>query len=286
MSGQLVVLALKVPDVRLGDITDHAGGRLQVREIVQRRHLWDLAGDPPGHVHHDEHGRRDWRAPDEIQPTARRSLPKTDTVRVWRTLEAIGPVRGHGRRIERTDLVARGWFRFYSSHTAGCSCGWREESTHTGGATGAGLAEAAWLDHKATALTRASYVAQPALGLVTELQDANTSLAPVPWTFGPVYNGPAAGGGIARGSLDGLPLEDARTAMTGWAAALGADEVREFRYPARQGLRGWKPPRVELSLSAYGSDRALVELAALIEEPASADESADRPGATPDEVAQ
>lgn len=266
MSEQFVVLALKVPDVRLGDITDHVGGRLKVREIVQRRYRWDLAGDAPGHIHYDG------RSPDDIPPSARRSLPKTDTVRVWRTLEAIGPVRGHGRRIERTDLVTRGWYRYYSSHTAACSCGWREETTHTGGATGACVAEVAWLEHKATALTRASYVAQPALGLVTELQDANTSLAPVPWTFGPIYNGPGAGGGIARGSLDGLPLEDARAAMAGWADAVGAGEVREFRYPARQGLRGWKPPRVELSLSAYGGDRALVELAALVEEAAPADE--------------
>ncbi|MFE3855224.1 hypothetical protein ACFXPN_29335 [Streptomyces griseorubiginosus] len=259
--GNLVVLAVKVTDVRLGDITDHLGGRLLVREIVHRKHQWDLAGDEPGYVHQQRQG------PDQIPPRFRRSLPKTDTVRVWRTLDAIGPVRGHGRRIEHTEMVTRGWFRFYDSHTAGCSCGWQDATTHAGGATGASLAEAAWLDHKRTALTDQAYQQQPALRLVTELQDANASLAPVPWTFGPVYNGPAAGGGMAKGRLDGLPLEAARSAMAGWAGVLGADEVHEFRYPARQGLRGWKPPHVEMNLSAYGGERALVQLTALIEEP-------------------
>jgi hypothetical protein len=261
---ELVVLAVKVPDVRFGDVTDHLGGRLVVREIVQRKHLWELAGDEPGHIH------RDVRGPDEIPPRFRRSLPKSDTVRVWRTLGAIGPVRGHGRRIERGDLVVRGWFRFYNSHTAGCSCGWRDATTYTGNSSSA---EIAWRQHKTTALTEQAYAAQSGLRLVTELQDANQSLAPVPWTFQPVYNGPAAGGGMAKGSLDGLPLEDARTAMAGWADVLGADEVHEFRYPARQGLRGWKPPRVELTVSAYGGERALVQLSAFIEEPAP--ESAD-----------
>lgn len=270
MSEELVVLAVKVQDVRLGDITDHLGGRLKVREIVQRQYLWDLAGDEPGHVHAQLQG------PGEIEPLFRRRLPKSDTVRVWRTLDAIGPVRGHGRRIEHTEMVTRGWFRFYSSHTAGCSCGWRDTTTHPGGAAGACLAEAAWLDHKTTALTQASYEAQSALRLVTELHDANESLAPVPWTFHPVYNGPAAGGGMAKGRLDGLPLDAARAAMAGWAGFLGADEVHEFRYPARQGLRGWKPPRVELTMSAYGGERALVELYALVEEPAPAPEPEDR----------
>ena len=55
--------------------------------------------------------------------------------------------------------------------------------------------------------------------------------------------------------------------MTGWAGVLGTEEVQEFRYPARQGPRGWRPPRTELTLSASGSDRALVELAAYIKEP-------------------
>ncbi|MFJ1650052.1 hypothetical protein ACIOC2_01290 [Streptomyces sp. NPDC088337] len=261
MSEQLVVLALKVQDVRLGDITDHLGGRLRVREIVQRTHQWDLAGDPPDHY------LPAYTPPQP--PLARRSLPKTDTVRVWRTLGAIGPVRGHGRRIARADLVARGWYRYYTSHTAGCSCGWRDETTHTDPSP----AETAWLEHKTTALTAAAYQVQPALALVTELQDANASLAPVPWTFGPVYNGPATGGGMARGRLDGLPVDRARAAMAGWADVLGAEEVREFRYPARQSARGWRPPRTELTLSAYGNDRALVELAAYIEEPGPGPES-------------
>lgn len=262
MSEQLVVLALKVQDVRLGDITDHLGGRLRVREIVQRAHEWDLAGDPPDHY-------LPAYAPPQ-PPLARRSLPKTDTVRVWRTLGAIGPVRGHGRRIARADLVARGWYRFYSSHTAGCSCGWRDETTHTDPSP----AEVAWLEHKATALTAAAYQAQPALRLVTELQEAKEDLAPVPWTFGSVYNGPAAGGGMAKGRLDGLPLEGARAAMAGWADALGANEVQEYRYPARQGPRGDRPSRVELTVSAYGGERALVELYALIDEPTPAPEPA------------
>lgn len=258
MTEQLVVLALKVRDVRLGDITDHLGGRMRVREIVQRAHQWDLAGDPAG-----EH--RPAYVP-ERPPTARRTNYPGDVVRVWRTLDAIGPVRGHGRRFERTDLVTRGWFRYYSAHTAGCSCGWRDTVTHSS----ASLAETAWLDHKAAVLIAATYEAQPALALVSVKQAANESLAPVPWTFGPIYNGPAAGGGIARGRLDGLPVDEARAAMAGWAADLGADEVHEFRYPARQGAFGWKPPRTELTLSAYGHDRALVELAAYIEEPETA----------------
>ncbi|MEU1478938.1 hypothetical protein [Streptomyces sp. NPDC005760] len=262
--GDLVVLAVKVEDVRLGDITDHLGGRLVVREIVHRKYQWDLAGDEPGYVH------RQSRGPDEIPPRFRRSLPRTDTVRVWRTLDAIGPVRGHGRRIERGDLVVRGWFRFYNSHTAGCSCGWRDATTYTGNSSSA---EIAWRQHKTMALTEQAYAAQSGLRLVTELQEANQSLAPVPWTFRPVYNGPAAGGGMAQGRLDGLPLEAARTAMAGWAGVLGAGEVHEFRYPARQGLRGWKPPRTELNLSAYGGERALVELSALIEEPGPADDA-------------
>lgn len=264
MSEDLVVLAVKVEDVRLGDITDHLGGRLKVREIVQRKYQWDLAGDEPGHIHRSLR-----RGPEEIPPQFRRGLPRTDTVRVWRTLDAIGPVRGHGRKFEHTEMVTRGWFRYYSSHTAGCSCGWKDTTTHTGGAAGAFLAEAAWLDHKRTALTQATYEAQSGLRLVTELQDTNESLAPVPWTFQPVYNGPAAGGGMAKGCLDGLPLEEARTAMAGWAAVLGADEVGEDRYPARQGLRGWKPPRVQLTVSAYGGERALVQLFAFVEEPTS-----------------
>ncbi|MDX3162393.1 hypothetical protein PV516_01080 [Streptomyces scabiei] len=255
MTEQLVVLALKVRDVRLGDITDHLGGRMRVREIVQRTHQWDLAGDPP------EEPRSPYTT--EHPPTARRTDYPRDVVRVWRTLDAIGPVRGHGRKTTHTDMVVRGWYRFYSSHTAGCSCGWRDDTTHTY----ASLAETAWLDHKAGALTAAAYQAQPALRLVTELQDANTSLAPVPWTFGPVYNGPAAGGGMAKGRLDALPVDQARAAMAGWANVLGADEVHESRYPARQGPFGWKPPRTELTVSASGGDRALVELAAYIEEP-------------------
>jgi hypothetical protein len=262
MTEQFVVLALKVRDVRLGDITDHLGGRMRVREIVQRAHQWDLAGDPPG-----EHLPA-YTPPHP--PTARRTDYPRDVVRVWRTLDAIGPVRGHGQKTTHTDMVVRGWYRYYSSHTAGCSCGWRDETTHTYNS----LAETAWLDHKAAALTATAYQAQPALRLVTELQDANASLAPVPWTFGPVYNGPAAGGGMAKGRLDGLPVDQARAAMAGWAGVLGAEEVHEFRYPARQGLRGWKPPRTELTLSAYGSERALVELAAYIEETAPAPEAA------------
>ncbi|MBE4790973.1 MULTISPECIES: hypothetical protein [Streptomyces] len=261
MTEQFVVLALKVRDVRLGDITDHLGGRMRVREIVQRAHLWDLAGDPP------EEPRSAYDP--EHPPTARRTNYPRDIVRVWRPLDAIGPVRGHGRKTTHTDMVIRGWYRYYSAHTAGCSCGWRDTTTHAYSS----LAETAWLDHKAAALTAAAYETQPALRLVTELQAANTSLAPVPWTFGPVYNGPAEGGGMAKGRLDGLPVDQARAAMAGWAAVLGAEEVHEFRYPARQGLRGWKPPRTELTLSAYGGERALVELAAYIEETAPAPES-------------
>ncbi|MET7475112.1 hypothetical protein ABZT17_12230 [Streptomyces sp. NPDC005648] len=253
---ELVVLAVKVEDVRLGDITDHLGGRLKVREIVHRPYLWDLAGDEPGHVH------RQGRGPDEIEPQFRRRLPKSDTVRVWRTLDAIGPVRGHGRKFEHTDLVVRGWFKFYSSHTAGCSCGWRDKTTYTDGSS----PELAWRQHKTATLTGQTHQAQPGLRLVTELQEANQSLAPVPWTFQPVYNGPAAGGGMAKGRLDGLPLEAARTAMAGWAGVLGADEVSEYRYPARQGPCGWRSPSVELTVSAYGGERALVELSALAQE--------------------
>lgn len=255
MTEQFVVLALPVRDVRLGDITDHLGGRMRVREIVQRTGEWDLAGDPA------EESLSSYTPP--RPPTARRTDYPRDVVRVWRTLGAIGPVRGHGRKFTHADMVVRGWYRFYSSHTAGCSCGWRDDTTHTYSS----LAETAWLDHKAAALTADAYQAQPALRLVTELQESNTSLAPVPWTFGPVYNGPAKGGGIARGRLDGLPVDQARTAMAGWAGVLGVEEYREFRYPARQGPHGWRPPRTELTLSAYGSDRALVELAAYIKDP-------------------
>ena len=254
MTEQFVILALPVREVRLGDITDHLGGRMRVREIVQRTGQWDLAGDPP------EEQPSAYAPPHP--PTGRRTDYPRDVVRVWRTLGAIGPVRGHGQKTVHADLVVRGWYRFYSAHTAGCSCGWRDETTHTYSS----LAETAWLDHKAGALTAAAYEAQPALRLVTELQDANTSLAPVPWTFGPVYNGPAAGGGIARGRLDGLPVNQARAAMAGWAAVLGGHKVQEFRYPARQGPRGWRPPRTELTLSAEGGERALVELAAYIKE--------------------
>ncbi|MFJ7049004.1 hypothetical protein ACIQVC_37200 [Streptomyces sp. NPDC101112] len=263
MTERHVVLALPVRDVRLGDITDHHGGRMRVREIVQRTGQWDLAGDPA------EEYLSAYTPPHP--PTARRTEYPSDVVRVWRTLDAIGPVRGHGRKTTHTDMVVRGWYRFYSSHTAGCSCGWRDTTTHNS----ASLAENAWLDHKAAALIAAAYEAQPALALVTMKQTANESLAPVPWTFGPVYNGPAAGGGIARGRLDGLPVDRARAAMAGWADALGADEVHEFRYPARQGLRGWKPPRTELTLSAYGHGRALVELAAYSEEPDPGPQAAD-----------
>lgn len=249
----LVTLAVPVPQVRLGDITDHAEGRLRVREIVQRsRGPWDLAGDPPDHQ----------PMPRELDdpPRARRTVYARDRVRVWRPASAFPRSRAHARRIVSGDLVVRGWYKYYASHHATCSCGWQESNPRAD----AVLATQAWLGHKASVLTAAAHAEHAGLAAVCAAEDADPALLPVAWTFRSY---------VAEAHLDALPLDRARATATAWQQALTAPEgegLVDEPYQERTTARGLRPAGTYLYAHGRGQHGGFVTITGRIPDTAAA----------------
>ncbi|MEU5908879.1 MULTISPECIES: hypothetical protein [Actinomycetes] len=257
-----VTILVRAEEAQLGDIADSTGGLVRVREIVQRHHTWDLAGDPPGHVARVD---RPGLWPGDTPPLIRHSLPRTDVIRVRRTVKAFGRLPGHSKNVHSHAPVKRGWYTDPGGYDAECSCGWKKDHVYvskSGAAYG-------WLEHKASELTRAAHDDNSALAWLATTEAAHC-LPPVPWTFKKITHGPRNGGGIAEASLDYLPLLLARQVLAAWRDVLTVDSDDTYenrREGPRQTSRGSRPGYTYLRLSGFAEGNARIILSARIDEP-------------------
>jgi len=218
LQAPVVTFLARVEEVQLGDVVDSLGGPVRVREIVQRRHQWDLAGDQPGHIY------RGRRSVEEIAPLIRRSLPYTDTIRVRRPVTSFGRLKGHSKNVHSHAPVKRGWYTDPGGYDAECSCGWKSPELYASqGGAGYG-----WLAHKAGQLTEAAYADNSALLFLDSVQVVHPSLPALPWIFRKITHGPRNGGGYAEASLDLLSVELAREALAAWRTVPDLEDVEVY----------------------------------------------------------
>lgn len=260
LKAPVVTFLARVDEVRLGDVVDSLDGLVHVREIVHRRHRWDLAGDPPGHIRHD------WRGVDEIPPLIRRGLLHTSTIRVRRSVTFFGRLKGHSKNVHSHAPVKRGWYTDPGGYDAECSCGFKAEAVY------AHRQDAAWgwLEHKAVQLTEAAYADNSALKFLATAEDTHP-LPPVPWTFKKISHGPRNGGGIAEADLDALTVDQAHHVLAAWRAVPGLDDVETFdthRDGPVHSPWGNRPGHTSLHQSANGPDNSRFILGARIDDTA------------------
>ncbi|MGW1039355.1 hypothetical protein [Streptomyces sp. NPDC002547] len=259
LQAPVVTFLATVERVELGDVVDSVDGLVHVREICRRRYLWDLAGDPPGHIHHDRRGT------DEIAPLICRTVPFTHTVRVRRAVTAFSPLKGHSKNVHSHAPVRRGWYTDPGGYDAACSCGWSGRKVY-------GSRERAaygWLEHKAGQLTDAAYVDNSALQFLATAEIAHPDLPPLPWSFKQITHGPRIGGGYAEASLDTLTVQRAREVMAAWQTLPGLDDVtlEDHHYEARTHPWGKERPGwTGLHMTANGPDRSHFVLTANIDD--------------------
>ncbi|MEU9661877.1 hypothetical protein [Streptomyces chartreusis] len=260
MQAPVVTFLARTSEVRLGDVVDSVDGPVHVREIVQRHRWWDLAGDPPGYYIPAHQVRRD--GPPE--PLIRRRLPRTDLIRVRRTVTKFGPLKGHSKNVHSHAPVKRGWYTDPNGYDAECSCGWK----HPDVLGTKGQAAYRWLAHKAGQLSEAAYADNSALLFIATAEVVHRQLPPMPWSFRKITHGPADGGGFAEASVSTLTVEQARAAFAAWRALPGLEDVSfdEYRYEARTPPFDERPGGIAMDQRALGPHRSSFLFTARIED--------------------
>ncbi|GGX99044.1 hypothetical protein [Streptomyces fructofermentans] len=262
-----VTLLARADAVQLGDVIDTIDGPVRVREIVQRQHTYDLAGDPPGHVIRYRTLRRG--GPEDVPPLHRRRLARTMQIRVRRSVQKFGRLTGHTKKIASHNPVKRGWYTDPGGYDAACSCGWKHPDVHASRDGAAG----GWLRHKAGQLSEAAYADNPALLWLWTAETTHPSLPPLPWHFKKVVSrgtvGCEVGDGIAFADLDMLTVARARTVMGAWQAVFDVDPegtYEDYRPGPVDTLDGARPGWTTLRLSGTGI-RTRIILDARIDDP-------------------
>ncbi|MEV4863229.1 hypothetical protein [Streptomyces ossamyceticus] len=261
--GPVVTMLARADEALLGDVVDSIGGPVHVREIVQRRDRWTLAGDPPGRIARSTAG-APW--PGTAEPLLRRTLPAHDKIRIRRSVRYFGRLKGHAQDVRSHNPVKHGCYTRVDGYTAACSCGWKAKDVYAS----KGKASEAWLGHKAGQFTEAAYADNSALLWVDSTEVVHPHLPHVPWTFKKIVSGPRHGQGIAEASLDTLTLDQTRRVMAAWQTVLDADNRETFEeyFPGRDDTpRGPRPGHTRLRLSGDGGGNARVILTADIDGP-------------------
>ncbi|MCX5601566.1 hypothetical protein OOK29_25790 [Streptomyces phaeochromogenes] len=262
-----VTLLARADEVKLGDVIDTVDGLVRVREIVQRQHVWDLAGDRPGHIVRRPAGHR-WGTPD-VPPLHRRSLARTTQIRVRRTARDFGRLTGHAKKVASHDPVKRGWYTDPGGYDAACSCGWKHPDIFVS----KGGAADGWLAHKAGQISEAAYADNPALLWLSSVEVVHPALPTLPWSFRKIRDRPKAGDGIAAADLDMLTVTQARAVMSAWRAVIDVDDQYTFddhRTGPVNTIRGERPGWTSLRLSGTATHTRII-LDAHIDDPAPQD---------------
>ncbi|MGW0821787.1 hypothetical protein [Streptomyces sp. NPDC002845] len=262
-----VTLLARADEVLLGDVIDSTDGPVHVREIVQRRRLWDLAGDPPGHIICRPPGRR--RGELDEPPLHTRRLAASTQIRIRRTVRSFGRLTGHTQQVASHNPVKRGCYTHVDGYTAACSCGWKATdvyaSKHRAGES--------WVAHKADRLSDAAYADNSALLWLSSLEVVHPHLPPLPWEFKKIVSGKRDGDGIALADLDMLTVARARQVLGAWQTVLDTDAEdtgEDYRPgPIRDPWGNVRPGHTYLRLSGNGASNgsARVILTAHIDDP-------------------
>ncbi len=256
----------RVEEVKLGDVVDTIDGPVHVSEIVQRHHLFDLAGDPPGHIRRPLTGRR---GDGPVPPLHRRRLGRTVQIRIRRTVRAFGRLSGHTRKVASHNPVKRGWYTDPGGYDCACSCGWKAPDIYVS----RGGAEEGWLAHKAGQYSEAAYADNPALLWLASVEVVHPGLPSLPWEFRMIRDRPHVGDGIAVADLDMLTLAQARTVMGAWQQVIDVDTEASFEDHTPgpvDTIHGESPGWTRLRLSGTAT-RTRVILDARIDNPAPQD---------------
>ena len=264
LQAPVVTLLARASEVHLGDVIDSAHGLIHVREIVQRLHEWDLAGDPPGQLN-ALYLVPVVRSGFASEPSIRRRLLRTDLIRVRRAVTAFTSLKGHTKNVHSHAPVKRGWYTDPGGYDAECSCGWKAAEVY-GSKPGAAYG---WLGHKAGQLSEAAYADNSALLFLSTAEVVHRQLPPMPWTFKKISHGPRNGGGYAEASLDTLTVEQARTSLAAWRTLPGLTDVEfdEYRYDSRElPFREQRPGGTALELSANGPHKCHLRWTARIDD--------------------
>ncbi|MFF7259515.1 hypothetical protein ACFZCL_04365 [Streptomyces sp. NPDC008159] len=268
LGSPVVTMLARADEVLLGDVIDTIDGPVLVREIVQRRLVWDLAGDPPGHIIRRPHAHR-WGEPD-VPPLHMRRLGASTRIRVRRAVRSFGRLTGHAQRVASHNPVKRGWYTQVSGYTAACTCGWKAKDVYAG-KTGA---RDGWLEHKAGQFSEAAFADNSALLWLSSLEVVHRDLPPLPWEFKRIVSGPRDGDGIAEASLDTLTVARAREVLAAWQPVLDVDAEdtgESYRPGPIQGPWGDRPGHTYLRLSGNGGGNARIILTAVIDDPEDAE---------------
>jgi hypothetical protein len=264
LGGPVVTMLARAEETLLGDVVDTIDGPIRVREIVQRRHYWDLAGDPPGH-HARPTARHRW--PSLPEPLTRRILPASETIRIRRPVRDFGRLKGHTKDVRSHNPVKRGWYTHVSGYTAACSCSWKAKDIYSS----KGGASDGYMGHKAGQFTEAAYADNSALLWLSSLEVVHPGLPHLPWSFKKIVSGPRHGDGIAEASLDSLTVDQARAVLDAWRPVIDVDDedsCDDHRPgPIHDPWRGQRPGNTYLRLSGNGGDNARVILTAVIDDP-------------------
>jgi hypothetical protein len=262
LGGPVVTMLAHADEVFLGDVVDTIDGPVHVREIVQRRDRWTLAGDPPGHIVRSI-ARNPWPVPAE--PLFRRTLPAYQTIRIRRSVRHFGRLKGHAQDVRSHNPVKRGCYTHIDGYTAACSCGWKAIDIYAS----KGRASDGWQGHKAGQFTEAAYADNSALLWLDSVEAVHLTLPPLPWAFKKIVSGPRHGDGIAEASLDSLTVDRARQVMAAWRAVIDVEDeetIDNHRPGPIHGPGGERPGNTYLRLSGNGGANARVILTAVIDD--------------------